>query len=151
MNGTATTAGWVTGNRERAPREGRQVNIRFTHRSADAVPEPRRPGRPLKTPFEEGERMLATVWSPTWVIDGRDPARTPQTHERETRWRRRSTAWACWLFPRYGRGGGHGFVPHPGVATHTQPGALGSALNLASPQRPMAAARVLNSQKGGVT
>ena len=55
------------------------------------------------------------------------------------------------LFPRYGRGGGHGFVPHPGLASHTQPGALGSALNLASPQRPMAAARVLNSQKGGVT
>ena len=77
--------------------------------------------------------MLATVWSPTWVIDGRDPARTPQTHERETRWKRRSTAWACWLFPRYRRGGGHGFLPYPGVATQTQPGALGSALNLASP------------------
>ena len=22
------------------------------------------------------------------------------------------------LFPRYGRGGGHGFVPHPGLASH---------------------------------
>ena len=55
-----------------------------------------------------------------------------------------------WLCPRYlGVGGGHGFVPYPGVATHTQPGALCSALNLASPQRPMAAARVLNSRKGG--
>ena len=53
--------------------------------------------------------------------------------------------------PVSGVGGGHGFVPCPGVASHTQPGALGSALNLASPQRPMAAARVLNSQKGGVT
>ena len=29
--------------------------------------------------------MLATVWSPTWVIDGRDPARTPQPHESEMR------------------------------------------------------------------
>ena len=106
VNGTATTAGWVTGNKERAPREGRQAYIRFTPRSADAVPEPRRPRKPLKTPFEEEERMLAAIWSPTRVIDGRDPARTPQTHERETRWRRRSTAWACWLFPRYGRGGG---------------------------------------------
>ena len=52
--------------------------------------------------------------------------------------------------PRYQAWGGHGFLPHPGVATHTQPGALGSALNLASPKRPMAAARVLNSQKGGL-
>ena len=51
--------------------------------------------------------------------------------------------------PVSGVGGGHGFVPWPGLASHTQPGALGSALNLASPQRPMAAARVLNSQKGG--
>ena len=50
--------------------------------------------------------MLAAIWSPTWVIDGRDPARTPQTHERETRWKRRSTAWACWLFPRYQAWGG---------------------------------------------
>ena len=51
--------------------------------------------------------------------------------------------------PGIRRGGGHGFVPYPGVSTHTQPGALGSALNLASPQRPMAAATVLSSQKGG--
>ena len=29
--------------------------------------------------------------------------------------------------------GGHGFLPCPGIATHSQPGALGSALNLASP------------------
>ena len=39
------------------------------------------------------------VWSPTWVIDGRGPARTPQPHERETRMERKSTAWARWLFP----------------------------------------------------
>ena len=49
--------------------------------------------------------MLATVWSPTWVIDGRDPARTPQPHKSETRKRKRSTAWACRLFPRSGMGG----------------------------------------------
>ena len=29
VNESATTAGWVTGNRERAPREGRQAYIRF--------------------------------------------------------------------------------------------------------------------------
>ena len=52
--------------------------------------------------------------------------------------------------PVSGVGGGHGFVPHPGLASHTQPGALGSALNLASPQRPMAATRVLSAfQRGG--
>ena len=89
VNESATTAGWVTGNRERAPREGRQVNIRFTHRSADAVPEPRRPGKPLKTPFEEGERKAGN-WSPTWERGRRDPARTPQPHERETRGGRRA-------------------------------------------------------------
>ena len=95
--------------------------------------------------------MLARGLVPTWQKDGRDPARTPQTHERETRLERRSTAWACWLYPRYQAWGGHGFVPYPGVATHTQPGALGSALNLASPQRPMAAARVLSAfQRGGL-
>ena len=49
--------------------------------------------------------MLATVRSPTWVIDGRDPARTPQPRESETRWKMRSTAWACWLYPRSGVGG----------------------------------------------
>ena len=47
------------------------------------------------------------------------------------------------------RHGGAWLFAMPGNATHSQPGALGSALNLASPRRPMAAARVLNSQKGG--
>ena len=70
--------------------------------------------------------MLSTVWPPTWVIDGRDTVRAPQPHERETRRRKKSTAWARKLFPRPNagpwHGGGHGFVPYPGNAARRKPG-----------------------------
>ena len=92
--------------------------------------------------------MLATVWSPTWVIDGRDPARTPQPHERKTRWWKRSTTWACKLCPRSGVGGAWLFAM-PQYRDAPQPGALGSALYRASPWRQAAVARVLNSKNGG--
>ena len=66
------------------------------------------------------------VWSPTWVIDGRGPARTPQPHERETWLKRRSTAWARLLFPLPTagpwRGGEYGFVPYPGNAARRETG-----------------------------
>ena len=54
------------------------------------------------------------------------------------------------LCPRHQAWGEAWLCATPRSRVAPQPGALCSALNLASPQRPMAAARVLNSQKGGL-